>query len=283
VTAPGAASPGRGAASPQRWASDLGAWAIPDEILARAPESPWGFPVEPFRARAERSAGEAAASLSARRALEALPERGSVLDVGSGAGAASLALVPWAGFVTAFDPSERMLAAFEELASAAGVERRAVRGSWPDDAASAGEADVVVCHHVVYNAPDLVGFARALDDHAGRRVVIEMTARHPRAWMNELWMRFHSLERPDGPTSDDAFEVLRGAGFDVRREDWLLPRNGVGPREDAVASARRMLCLTADRDAELADALGDHLWSDDDGRWFIGNREQPVTTLWWDR
>jgi SAM-dependent methyltransferase len=272
-----------GTGAPERWAADLAAWAIPDEILARAPESPWGFPVEPFRARAERSAGEAAASLSARRALEALPERGSVLDVGSGAGAASLALVPWAGSVTAFDQSERMLAAFEELASAAGIEHRAVQGSWPDDADRVDPADVVVCHHVVYNAPDLVGFARAMDDHARARVVIEMTALHPRAWMNELWMRFHSLERPAGPTSDDAYEVLRGAGLDVRREDSLLARQGVGPRDEAVASARRMLCLTPDRDAELADALGDRLWSDDDGRWFIGNREQPVTTLWWDR
>ena len=28
--------------------------------------------------------------------------------------------------------------------------------------------------------------------------------------------------------------------------------------------------------------VGDCLWSDDGGRWFIGNREQPVTTLWWE-
>jgi hypothetical protein len=113
-------------------------------------------------------------------------------------------------------------------------------------------------------------------------VVVEMTASHPRAWMNDLWMRFHDLDRPGGPTSDDAFELLTDAGFDVRREDWTLPRHGVGPREEAVASARRMLCLTSDRDTELAGALGDHLWSDDAGRWFIGNRNQPVTTLWWD-
>jgi SAM-dependent methyltransferase len=205
-----------------------------------------------------------------------------VLDVGSGAGAASLALLPRAGFVTAFDPSDRMLEAFEELADAAGIDHRSVRGSWPADAGLIGPADVVVCHHVVYNAPDLVAFARALEDHARGRVVIEMTARHPRAWMNDLWMRFWSLERPDGPTSGDAEEVLRDAGLDVRREGWLLPRQGVGPRDDAIASARRMLCLTPDRDDEVAEALGDRLWSDGDGRWFIGNREQPVTTLWWD-
>jgi SAM-dependent methyltransferase len=267
----------------ERWAAQLAAWAIPDEILERAPESPWGFPVEPFRRRATRSAEEAPASVSAQHALEALPEGGSVLDVGSGAGAASLALVPRVGSITAFDPSERMLEAFGELATAAGVRHAAVRGSWPEDAGFVPEAsDVVVCHHVVYNAPDLPGFARALGDHAHRRVVIEMTAEHPRAWMNDLWMRFWSLERPDGPTSDDAERVLRNTGFDVRREDWELQRQGVGPGDEAVASARRMLCLTPDRDPEVAEALGDRLWSDASGRWFIGHRAQPVTTLWWD-
>ena len=158
----------------------------------------------------------------------------------------------------------------------------AVRGSWPEDAGRVDPADVVVCHHVVYNAPDLPTFASALDGRARRRVVIELTARHPRAWMNDLWMRFWSLSRPEGPTSEDAEAVLREAGFGVRREEWPLPRVGVGPVEDAVASARRMLCLTPDRDAEVADALGDRLWADDSGRWFIGDREQPVTTLWWD-
>jgi SAM-dependent methyltransferase len=265
----------------ERWAGQLAAWALPEEILRQAPESPWTFPVEPFRARASR-AGRSEPSPSARRALEALPPGGSVLDVGSGAGAASLALAPGAGFVTALDPSEQMLESFEELAAAAGVAHLAVRGAWPDDADRVEPADVVVCHHVVYNAPDLVAFARALTTTARRRVVVELTARHPREWMNDLWSRFWSLERPDGPTSDDAEAVLREAGIDVRREDWLVPREGVGPRDQAVASARRMLCLTPDRDPEVAEALGNRLWSDSDGRWFIGNREQPVTTMWWD-
>jgi len=265
----------------ERWAAQLEAWALPEEIVAQAPESPWGFPVEPFRARAQR-AGSDEPSPSARVALEALPEGGSVLDVGSGAGAASLALVPPAGFVTALDPSERMLEAFEELAAGAGVAHAAVRGSWPDDAGSVESSDVVVCHHVLYNAPALEAFARALSEHARRRVVVEMTASHPRAWMNDLWERFWSLDRPAGPTSDDAEEALREAGIEVRREVWLLPRQGVGPRDAAVASARRMMCLTPERDEEVAEALGDRLWTSGDDRWFIGNREQPVTTLWWD-
>ena len=31
-------------AAARRWADQLAAWAIPDEILATAPESPWSLP-----------------------------------------------------------------------------------------------------------------------------------------------------------------------------------------------------------------------------------------------
>ena len=33
----------------ERWREQLDGWAIPAEILAAAPESPWGFPVGLFR------------------------------------------------------------------------------------------------------------------------------------------------------------------------------------------------------------------------------------------
>jgi hypothetical protein len=34
----------------RKWASDLAAWAIPPEILAQAPESPWIHPPVLFQA-----------------------------------------------------------------------------------------------------------------------------------------------------------------------------------------------------------------------------------------
>ena len=58
------------------------------------------------------------------------------------------------------------------------------------------------------NTPSLDAFARALTEHARRRVVMELTATHPLSTMNELWVRFHGLARPDRPTADDAQEVL---------------------------------------------------------------------------
>src|SRR3954468_24194750 len=73
----------------ERWRDELSAWAIPPDILAAAPEPPWGFPVELFRADAE-----SPDTPSRDAALAALPDGGTVLDVGCGGGGASLALVP---------------------------------------------------------------------------------------------------------------------------------------------------------------------------------------------
>ena len=51
-----------------RWADALAAWAIPDEILAEAPESPWGFP-SPVFAEAATSALTEPLTVSHHRAL----------------------------------------------------------------------------------------------------------------------------------------------------------------------------------------------------------------------
>jgi SAM-dependent methyltransferase len=269
----------------QRWGEALRSWAIPEEILRAAPESPWAYPVQVFRGRAKAATAGASRSTSptpsARRALEALPEGGSVLDVGSGSGAASLALVPPVAFIAAVDPMEDMLASFAELAAAAGVRFSTVRGTWPDAAGEVGPADVVVCAHVLYNVQDLRPFVEAMTERARRRVVVEVTRAHPRAWMNDLWKRFWDLERPERPTADDLEEALRELGLGPGREDWILPRLGHETREASVAAARRRLCLTPDRDEEVAAALGDRLW-EAGGKWGIGPPEQRAVTLWWD-
>src|SRR5919197_1514147 len=107
----------------QRWREDLDSWAIPPEILDAAPESPWGFPPSLFTRAAQEALDKQAdaPTPSLRRALEALPDGGSVLDVGAGGGAASLPLCPPAATVTAVDQSPEMLARFAELAERQGV------------------------------------------------------------------------------------------------------------------------------------------------------------------
>jgi len=266
----------------ERWARALASWAIPDEILAAAPESPWGFPAELFRVRAERAIAREA-SASTRRALEALPPEGSVLDVGVGGGAASLPLARVASLLVGVDSSPDMLVTFAEGARARGVTTMVLEGSWPDAAAEAPPTDVVVCHHVLYNVADLGPFVLALDAHARRRVVIEITATHPLTWMSPLWARFHGLERPSGPTASDALEALGELGLHAEREDELRTplSSGFERRQDAVALVRRRLCLPPERDEEIAEALGE-LLIERDGLWSAGPAEQTLVTLWWE-
>ena len=218
------------------------------------------------------------------RALEALDPGGSVIDVGVGSGATSLPLAERSGRIVGVDQDPQMLAAFAEAATAAGVESATIEGRWPDVAAAAPVCTVAVSGHVLYNVPDLAAFAVALDAHATRRVVLELTETHPLSWMRDLWEHFWQLERPDGPTAGDAVSLLRAHDVPVGRDDRVdagQRGGGFARREDAIALARRRLCLPAVRDAEIADALGDRL-RERDGLWSAGPAEATVVTLWWD-
>lgn len=253
-----------------RWATELAAWAIPAQILEAAPESPYTLSPELFRP-ALRPTG----TVSTQTALAALDGGGSVLDVGCGAGAAGLALTPPAHSVTGVDASADMVAAFREEAQHRGVVAVGVVGTWPDVADRVDVADVVVSHHVAYNVADLPAFLRALDSHARRRVVLELTAEHPWARLAALWRHFHGTPRPTGPTAELAAEVAREVGLDAHLErspvapDLPAPDPGV-----LVAHARRQLCLPAERDSEIA-----AVWADLGG---FPPAPRPLLTLWWE-
>jgi SAM-dependent methyltransferase len=263
-----------------RWREELEAWTIPEEILERAPESPWGFPVGMFRAKADQAqSGEP--TPSNREALRFLGAGGTVLDVGAGAGAASLPLARSARRIVAVDESQGMTEAFLTAAAAAGVEVVAAVGRWPDVAALVEPADVVVCNDVLYNVQDLGPFALALTDHARRRVVVQITRAHPLVPMRPLWRRFHDLDRPEGPTADDAVAALASLGLQVERQDWTTPTAGSFERQDdLIAFLRRRLCLPASRDPEIAEALGP-LTVREAGGWRLGPMDRPMVTLSW--
>jgi hypothetical protein len=256
--------------SARRWREDLDSWAIPAEVLAAAPETPWACPPALFSKSAEEAvaARGQAPSPSLQRALEALPEGGSVLDVGVGGGAAGLPLCPPGATVTGVDQSPGMLAAFAALAERRGIGHAEVEGLWPAVASEVGPADVVVCHHVLYNVRDLVPFLEALTGHARRRVVVEVTAQHPQAALNPLWKHFHGIDRPIRPTALDAAALLRDLGLDVGVEPFEAPPHWAHDDRDVVAFTRRRLCLPAERDPEVAALLE-----------VPGPR--PQVTLWW--
>jgi len=232
-----------------RWAEQLSAWEIPAEILARAPETPWKCLPADFAVESE----EPISTASTPFEREVLPPDGSVLDVGCGGGRASLALVPPAARVIGVDQSADMLRQLERSAAVRGVAVATNEGRWPDIAAATPRADLVVCHHVVYNVPDIGLFLDALTAHAQLAVVVELTSVHPQSAWSEAWRWFWDLDRPSGPTADDLVAVVRERGW--RPEVWRSPRGPEeGPFADrarAVRSTLRRLCLPADRADEV--------------------------------
>lgn len=252
------------------WRTDLASWAIPDAILSQAAEPPWAHPVAMFTV-----ADEVADSTSHRIAREAVPRGGSVLDVGSGGGRAAFALAPPAGTVVAVDHQQGMLDAFVEAATARGVTHHEILGDWPDVADDTPICDVVVCHHVAYNVADIVPFLAELDAHARRRVVLEVPMTHPLSTMNELWKHFWDLDRPTSPTAHDLHAIAIAAGYDAHLEVWDDETWGNRvqlPESERVRYARIRLCLTEDRDAEVAAALLE----------LRDAQPRQVATLWWD-
>jgi hypothetical protein len=264
------------------WCEQLRSWTIPDDILRAAPDPPYGYPTEPFERRGAR-AGDPADSPTTARAADALEDGGGiVLDIGVGGGGTSLPLHGIAAAIIGVDRSSSMLDAFSRAASALGATWTGVLGTWPEVSPIVPSADVVMCGHVLYNVQDIAPFVEALQAKARRRVVLEITERHPWAWMRDLWLRFHGLERPGGPTADDALAALAELGIRAATEEHSAEgRAGFERREDAVALVRRRLCLPASREPEVEDALGDRLARYED-RWSAGPPAGKLVTMWWD-
>ncbi len=249
------------------WSEQLASWAIPREILAQAPTSPWIHPVELF----EVGIGEIAISRSTELALEALPIGGSVLDIGCGGGRASMALTPPAQFLIGVDHQQEMLEKFAAAAISRKVEHAEFLGDWPEIAPDVPIADVAVAHHVIYNVSDLATFARVTTAHARKRVVLESSRHHPLSNLADLWLHFWGLTRPSGPTAQDALEVIREAGFDARVTYFAdAPRQRVSV-EKQVEFTRIRLCLPESKDVEIREILASRV-------------EQPreLAAIWWE-
>lgn len=256
----------------EHWKAQLDSWAIPDEIRASAPAFPYTMDPALFRPRR----GETGESLATARAGEAIARIGhrrvTAIDVGSGGGAASMALADQLHAVVGVDESPDMLALFAEEARHRGLDVRTVLGTWPEVAPAAGRADVVLCHHVAYNVADLASFATALGHAARHRVVMELTTTHPQTMSSPLWEQFWGLERPEGPTAADALDVIRAADIPATLETGpagSLRREA--PIEARAATTARMLCLGPDRIPEVRRAIE-----------ALPPRSDERAVIWWD-
>jgi len=236
----------------ERWRALLAARELPAAVLAAAPVSPFGYDVGLFERKAAEAGGRD--TPSNRAAAEALPRGGSVLDVGCGAGAGTMGVAHLAGSAVGVDESPAMLAAFARLTAAAGLLARTVEGRWPGIADQVGAADVVLCHHVLYNVADLEPFVRALTAAAATRVVLECTAAHPLDWLQPYWRRLWHMERPAGPTADDALAALAQLGLEVQVRRWegqAIDRDA----DETAAFISRRLGLRPERLGEVHAAI----------------------------
>ena len=275
-----AESAGDATALLERWREDLASWAIPEPILrAAGPKSPWELPRQLFVDRTRRLVAWPSGH-TYQRALEALRPRGTVLDVGCGAGAASLPLAPHASAMVGVDEHPGMLDAFRTLGAEVGCPVETFTGRWPDIAGEVPAADVVVCTNVVYNVADLGPFALEMTRHARRRVVVELTARHPMSDLNPLWLRVHGLVRPERPTADDAVAALRAMGLAVESHAWSRQAvSEFATYRDMLAVTGQRLCLPTDRVDDLDAALRELGVDPEHPR--LGTPMRDVVTLWW--
>jgi SAM-dependent methyltransferase len=248
-----------------RWRELLQGRTIPAEILAVAPKDPSRH--DPARFVPPATPED---TPSRRAGLQLLgPDAATVLDVGCGAGAAGLALMPKVSHLTGVDHADDMLRAFERACTERGVAHRSVHGAWPQIAAQAGVADVVVSHHVGYNTLDLGPFVVALGAAARRGVVIELHAVHPGAWLDPLWVHFHGLHRPPPATVDDVLAVLAEVGIHPQVQRWTRPAQPRNPEAEITFSLRR-LCLPVQRRGEVAEAVAR-----------LGPRHRDLVTVFW--
>jgi hypothetical protein len=183
--------------------------------------------------------------------------------------------------LTAVDTEADMLRLLAERVAGSGIEPRLVIGVWPDVAAEAGTADVVTCHHVTYNVANIRPFLVALTAASRRMVVVEMTAAHPLATLNPLWLRFHGLVRPERPTADDLLAILGAMGITAESRRWRRPGGrDYGSFAEMIDVTRRRLCLPPERADEVAEALAD-LGVNPDHPADLGSSGRDVVTIWW--
>lgn len=249
------------------WREALAGWAIPKEILEQAPENPYIHPPANFGVP-----GVIESSPSHARALEVLPVGGTVLDIGCGGGIAAMACVPPAGLLIGVDHQPEMLTMFTANARARGVDSHVFEGFWPAIEANVPQADVATAHHVVYNVQNIEEFLVGMNEHATKRVVLEMPQQHPQRSSAPAWKHFWGIERPTSPTPTDLMNVLQELGIDAHCELWEGQLGRPLDMDQEAHFMRIRLCLPTEREQDVREYLESA----------PRLTQRALATIWWD-
>lgn len=266
----------------ETWRRELAAWALPAGLVAAAGASPYEWPVELFRRRAEADRGDPVEPLTRTLVRRLAGSGGVVLDVGAGTGRASLPLAAEGMTVVAVEKDPAMAAALRAAAAEQRVPVEVVEGAWPEAAGRVPEADVALCAHVAYDVADPAPFLTALVAHARRAVAIELTDRHPWAGLAPYYRALHGLDRPAGPTADDFAAVVEEVtGVAPHVERW--ERAGqvwFAGWDELLALMGRRLLVPASRVGELRAVLEPDV-VESGGRLVLGRDPRRLVTVWW--
>jgi len=207
---------------------------------------------------------------------QALSPGSTLLDVGSGPGRHTLALVPDAAHITAVDPSAAMLGLLKQDLADGGIKNvTAVEAEWMQ--AEVEPADVVICSHVLYPIADVVPFIAKLEAHARRRVFVYLRADVLRTDFG-LWSEFYGEPLQTQPLHTDLFNVL--AQMDIFADVQIVETPFTWTfetKEQAIEQVANSVCLgdgdTAGRE-RLARLLDERMERLPNGR--IGPREHAT-------
>ncbi len=218
--------------------------------------------------------------------LRHLQPEDTVLDVGAGTGRHTLPLAHHAQRVIAIDPSPTMLGFLREDAAAQQLSNiEVIEGAWPDAAAQAPSAEIVLSAHVLYPIEDIVPFLRALDERAGRLCFLHLMVQQP--WFDQLglWEAVHGEPRRPQPTYIDVVNVLHQLGCYANVEvAWVETARTFDGLEDAIERFSDTVAAGDDpaRMQGLREALTKRLEPIEDGRLAFRLHHYPLATVWWE-
>ena len=209
----------------------------------------------------------------------------SILDIGAGTGRFSLALAPYAKYITAVEPSAAMMDFLRRDAVDKGLSNISyVQTTW-QDAPEDLEADIVICSHVLYPIRDIAPFLTKLQKATRLACYIYLRATHIDAATAPLWERFHGDERRLPPGYIHALDVLYEMGIYANVEIVKLPQSLRYPSLDvAVAELMEQLILPGDEKTrvELRTLLEGWL-VERDGMLIPPMQEVVCAIIWWDK